>query len=82
MEIILIFDYENTGFSRTHYKGTYKNNVYYFAIIHEKNFDEICTTTKDGEPNAPLKENVTIIIDNKKYITKKINDYTSILKEV
>lgn len=77
----LKFDYENNGFSRTHYKAEHNEKKYNFVIIHNKDFDEICTATKDGEPSAPLKENIKIILNNKTYITKKLNDYTTILKE-
>lgn len=78
----LKFDYENTGFSRTHYVGEYKEKKYNFVVIHEQYFDEICTATADGEPANPLKENITIILNKKIYTTKKINDTTSILKEI
>jgi len=77
----LKFDYENSGFSRTHYTAKYIDYKYNIVIIHNKNFDEICTATKDGEPSAPLKENIKILLDDKTYITKKLNDYTTILKE-
>ena len=76
----LKFDYENTGFCRTHYIGEYNEKKYNIVIIHNKDFDEICTVTKDGEPNAPLKENIKVLLNNKKYITQKLNGYT-ILKE-
>ncbi len=78
----LKFDYKNSGFSRTHYTTEYKSKKYNICIIHNKNYNEICTASKDGEPQAPLKEDIQILIDNKKYITKKINEYTSILKEI
>ena len=83
MDILkLIFDYENTGFYRTHYKGTYKNKNYNIVILHETYFDQICTATKDGEPSAPLKEGIKILLNNKYYITKKINEHTSAIKEI
>lgn len=82
IELNLNFDFENSGFSRTHYKTEYKNKKYNIVIIHEKNFEEICLSAKDGEPSSSLKENIIILIDNKKYITKKINDYTSIIERI
>lgn len=77
----LKFDYENTGFSRTHYKGTYKNKEYNIVIIHNKNIDEILTASKDGEPDTPLKEGLKVLLNNKNYIVKKQNGY-SVLEEV
>lgn len=82
IELNLNFDFENSGFSRTHYKTEYKNKKYNIVIIHEKGFDEIATATKDGEPCSPIKENIIILLNNKKYITKKINDYTSIIERI
>lgn len=79
MDILkLKFDYENTAFCRTHYKGTYKDKKYNIVILHHKEFNEICTASKDGEPCAPLKENIKILLNNKNYITQKINGYTTI----
>ena len=77
----LKFNYENNGLSRTHYTTEYKEKKYNIVIIHNKDFDEICTATKDGEPSAPLKENIKVIIKNNTYITKRINNYTTIIKE-
>lgn len=77
----LKFDYENAGFCRTHYKTDYKGNARHIVILHNKNFDEICTASKDGEPDSPLKAGIYIKINDKKYITKKLNEYT-ILKEI
>ena len=74
----LKFNYENTGFSRTHYKGKYNNKIYDIVIIHNKNFDEILTATKDGEPNNDLKEGLFVELNNKLYITKNKNGYTTI----
>lgn len=82
MDILkLKFDFANTGFSRTHYKGEYKEKKYNIVIIHGKT-EEICTATKDGEPSAPLKENIKILLNDKYYITKKINEYITTLKEM
>lgn len=67
----LKFDYYNSGFSRTHYKGEYNGKKYNIVIIHNKNIKEICTATADGEPSAPLKENIRILLNDKNYITKK-----------
>lgn len=83
MDILkLKFDFENAGFCRTHYKGQYNTKNYNIVIIHNKDFDEICTATKDGEPSAPLKANIKILLNNKIYITKKANEYTTIFEEV
>lgn len=78
----LQFDYENSGFCRTHYIGEYNGRKYNFVIMHNADIKEICTATKDGEPCAPLKENIKVLLNNKKYITKKTNNYTTILKEL
>lgn len=74
----LKFNYENTGFSRTHYKGKYNDKIYDIVIIHYKNFDEILTATKDGEPNNDLKEGLLVELNNKLYITKNKNGYTTL----
>lgn len=81
IELKLIFDYENTGFSRTHYIAEYKGNKKNIVVIHGK-YEEIATATRTGEPESPIKENITIYLNNKKYITKKLNTYTTILKEI
>ena len=77
----LKFDYENTGFNRTHYIGELNEKKYNIVIIHEKDFDNILTATKDGEPNADLKTGILVELNNKVYITADRNGYT-ILKEM
>lgn len=77
----LKFDYENTGFGRTHYTGKLNGKKYNIVIIHEKNFDNILTATKDGEPEADLKKGILVELNNKLYITADRNGYT-ILKEM
>lgn len=77
----LKFDYENTGFGRTHYTGELNGKKYNIVIIHEKNFDNILTATKDGEPKADLKKGILVELNNKLYITADRNGYT-ILKEM
>ena len=77
----LKFDYENTGFNRTHYIGELNDKKYNIVIIHEKDFDNILTATKDGEPNADLRVGILVELNNKLYITADRNGYT-ILKEM
>ena len=77
----LKFDYENTGFCRTHYIGELNGKKYNIVIIHEKNFDNILTATKDGEPESDLKVGILVELNNKVYITADRNGYT-ILKEM
>lgn len=76
----LKFDYENTGNCRTHYNGKYNGRKYNIVILHNNGIDEICTATKDGEPNAPLKEGIKVVLDGKFYKVVKVNGY-SVLKE-
>ena len=78
MEIMkLKLDYENPGFSRTHYVGYYKDKKYNIVIIHNSKYDEICTASKDGEPDSPIKASIKFVLDDKVYITKKVNpDWT------
>ena len=81
MDILeLKFDYEDTGFCRTYYIGKYKDKKYKIVINHEKNFDEICTATNDGEPIAGLKEGIKVLLNNKLYTVIKENGYSK-LKE-
>ena len=77
----LKLDYKNESYCRTHYKGKYKNKNYNIVILHEDNFDEICTASKDGEPDSPLKKGLIVLLDNKKYIVADRNGY-SVLKEM
>lgn len=62
-------------------KESFKGNTRHIVILHNENFDEICTASKDGEPDSPLRAGIYIKINDKKYITKKLNGYT-ILKEI
>ena len=77
----LKLDYENEAYCRTHYKGKFENKTYNIVILHHNNFDEICTATKDGEPNAPLKKGIQVLLNNKKYIVADRNGY-SVLEEI
>lgn len=82
MDILeLKFDYEDSGNCRTYYKGKYQGKDYKIVIIHGNNFDEICTATKDGEPNAPLKERLKVTLDNKLYTVVKENGYSKLKGE-
>ena len=82
MDILeLKFDYEDTGNSRTYYKGKYNDKDYKIVIIHNKNFDEICTATNDGEPNAGLKEGIKVLLNNKLYTVIKENGYSKLKEE-
>lgn len=76
----LKFDYENAGFCRTHYIGELNGKKYNIVIIHEKNFDNILTATKDGEPMADLKTRILVELNNKLYITADRNGYTILKK--
>ena len=74
----LKLDYENTAYCRTHYKGKFENKNYNIVILHHNNFDEICTATKDGEPNAPLIKGLRVLLNNKKYIVADRNGYSAL----
>lgn len=77
----LKFDYENTGFGRTHYyvgeENDKKSNI---VIIHEKDFERIMLATETGEPFVDLKVGILVELNNKLYITADRNGYT-ILKD-
>lgn len=77
----LKFDYENTSHCRTHYTTKYKGKKYNIVILHQNDFDEICTATKDGEPNVPVKDKFYVTIDKKLYKIVNDNGYSK-LKEV
>lgn len=74
----LKFDYEDSGNCRTYYKGKYQEKDYKIVIIHGRNFDEICTATNDGEPNAPLREGIKVTLDSKLYTVVKENGYSKL----
>lgn len=82
MKLELKYKCENTGYARKYYETEYNGKKYSIVIINEKEFDEICTATRDGEPFAPLKDGIEIIIDGKKYKTEKKTDVVTIIKEV
>lgn len=78
----LKFDYENTGFSSTHYyTGEENNKKSKIVIIHEKNFERIMLATEAGEPFVDLKVGILVELNNKLYITVDKDEYTS-LKEL
>lgn len=79
----LRFNHEDSGNCRTYYKGNYvgKDKKYNIVILHEDHFDEICTASNDGEPEAPLKKGLKILLNNKLYIVADRSGY-SVLEEI
>lgn len=76
----LELEYDNPGYARKHYKGYYGKNKYNI-VIFDGEYKEITTASKDGEPNAPLKAGIHVVLENVLYITVKKGDI-SILEEV
>lgn len=71
----LKFDYEDTGRYRTYYKGKYKGKTYFIVIIHLRYLDNICTASRDGEPNCDLKPGIPVKLNGKMYRTTHKNGY-------